>query len=201
VAFEDVPKPHHVSGCPCCTSEGEFDVLLAKPIRKISPDELTRYASKALTTVGTAEDIHYFPPRILEICATESGWWPDSPIVFGKMQMAGWKNWPEKQVSAIREYVWEAFLRLLEREESSSEIDDWICGLGKAEEDLSPYLAELERQPSKLVAYYEQNSQSLLKGRLSNSFWDEATSARQVVVNWFQSKKVMEIISGAYGTK
>jgi hypothetical protein len=200
-AFKAVPKPYHVEGCPCCTSEDEFRKLLTKPLRDITPDELSRYASKALTTVGTEEDFHYFIPRILEVCATEFGWWPEPAIVLGKMQMAGWKNWPREEVSAVRAFLWQTFLRVLEHGDDGTDVDEWICAVGRAEEDLSPYFVELERRPSKLVQFYEQNSQSLLKARLSNPFWDDAELAKEMVVKWFHSPKVVQIINETYGIK
>ena len=198
-AFKAVPKPHHVEGCPCCTSEGEFRNLLTKALREITPDELGRYASKALTTVGTEDDFHYFIPRILEVSATEFGWWPDPAIVLGTMQTANWKSWPSEQVSAVRAFLWANFLCVMEKEDCGSNIDDWICAVGRSGEDLSPYLAELERQPVKLVQFYEENSESLLKERLSNPFWDGADSAKEAVVKWFRSPNVVEIINKTYG--
>ncbi|HTD68426.1 MAG TPA: hypothetical protein VK846_18025 [Candidatus Limnocylindria bacterium] len=198
-AFKTVPKPRHVEGCPCCTSEGEFRHLLAKPLRDVSPDELGRYASKALTTVGTEDDFHYFIPRILEVSATECGWWPEPAIVLGKMQMADWQSWPSEQVSAVRAFLWVNFLRVLEQEDCGSDLDDWICAVGRGGEDLSPYLAQLERQPVKLVLLYEDNSESLLKGRLSNPFWEGAASAEEAVVKWFRSSDVVEVINKTCG--
>ena len=199
--FEAVPKPQHVDGCPCCTSDGEFRKLLTKPLRELTSDELGKYASKALTTVGTEEDFHYFVPRILEIAATDQGWWPDPAVVLGKMQTANWKSWPAEQIAAVRAFLWSTFLRVLEQEDCGSCVDDWICAAGRGEEDLSPYLAELERQPAKLVRFYERNSESLLKERLSNPFWADATKSRETIVKWFRSPRVVQIINQAYGMK
>jgi len=199
-AFKTLPKPRHVEGCPCCTSDGEFRQLVTKPLREVMPDQLSRYASKALTTVGTEQDFQYFIPRILEICATEFGWWPEPAVVTGKMEMAAWKTWPAEQISAIRMFLWEHFLHLLTLNDSGSDVDEWICAVGKTDEDLSPYLAELERHPAKLLQFYEENSRSLLKGRLSNSFWENGPKEK-VVANWFRSPGVIEIIDEKYGMK
>lgn len=198
-AFKAVVKPHHVAGCPCCTSDGEFHSLLKKPLRELAPDELGRYASKALTTVGTEEDFHYFAPRILEIAATDDGWWPEPAIIASRMQMANWSSWPAEQVAAIRALLHENFLRLLEQDDCGSRVDDWICAVGTAGEDLTPYLDELERRPEKLLRFYEQNSESLLKGRLSGPFWGDAVAARETVLKWIRSPRTVEIINQGYG--
>lgn len=151
-----------------------------------------------MTTVGTEDDFQYFAPRILEICATENGWWPEPAIVFDKMEKAGWHRWPAEQVSAIRIFVWVNFLRVLSQEDCGDAVDDWICAVAKGREDLTPYLAEVERQPAKLIQFYEQNSEALIKGHLSNPFWEDIKLA-QPVVRWFRSTQVTEIINRIYG--
>jgi hypothetical protein len=39
-AFDDVAKPRHVDGCPCCIEKKEIEVLLSTPLREIPPDAL-----------------------------------------------------------------------------------------------------------------------------------------------------------------
>ncbi len=61
------------------TSE-EVEVLLGKPLRDLSPDELSSYSSSALLTVGLPEDYLYYLPRILEISIRDDSWWPDIEV-------------------------------------------------------------------------------------------------------------------------
>src|SRR5262245_26685041 len=80
-AFLDVPRPTSVDGCPCCIGQKGISILLSKPLRELSPDDLTHYAASAFLTVGAVEDYLYFLPRILEILATQHDWWPDPEVV------------------------------------------------------------------------------------------------------------------------
>ena len=55
-AFADVPKPSGIEGCPCCIERKNTDVLLAKPLRTLAPDELSNYAASAFLTIGSSTD-------------------------------------------------------------------------------------------------------------------------------------------------
>lgn len=61
-AFAAVPRPRHIDGCPCCIDRKEVGVLLGKPLRSVTPGELSAYASSAFLTVGDAADYLYFLP-------------------------------------------------------------------------------------------------------------------------------------------
>ena len=88
-AFAAVPKPTAIDACSCCVDADEIATLLTNPLRDISPDELSVYASKVFLTVGAESDFRYFVPRIFEILATESGWWPDPEVVGRALARAG----------------------------------------------------------------------------------------------------------------
>ncbi len=75
--FSGVPKPRVIDGCSCCLDEKGIDPLLKKTLRSITPDELSEYASSVYLTVGSDKDFFYFLPRILEILAIHSRWWPN----------------------------------------------------------------------------------------------------------------------------
>ena len=51
-AFADVPKPKVIEGCPCCIEDKNIDVLLTKPLRIISAEDLGEYAFCLFNTVG-----------------------------------------------------------------------------------------------------------------------------------------------------
>src|SRR5690348_15560227 len=100
-AFRDVPRPKSVEGSSCCIDEKGISVLLSKPLRELSPDDLTHYASSVFLTVGAVEDFLYFLPRILEILATESGWWPDPEVVTRAIHTSGFHSWPNSHRRAV----------------------------------------------------------------------------------------------------
>src|SRR4051812_29634791 len=82
-AFAAVPRLRDIDGCPCCIDRKEVGVLLSKPLRSVTPEELSAYAASAFLTVGDAADYRYFLPRILEVTAADPAWWP-SPEVTGR---------------------------------------------------------------------------------------------------------------------
>src|SRR5688572_5553245 len=100
-AFADVQRPRSVEGCPCCIDRKGISILLSKPLRELSPDDLTHYAASAFLTVGAAEDYVYFLPRILEILACERDWWPDPEVVARAIHTAGFHGWSGSRREAI----------------------------------------------------------------------------------------------------
>ena len=197
-AFGDVPKPANIGGCPCCIDRKNLDPLLAKPLRSLSPDDLTKYAASALLTVGEPEDYIYFLPRILEILMIEPLWWPSVEIVARTIDSAGLREWPDTRRKAITEYFDTVLADLFARE-AGSEFNDWLCALGALGVNLGPFLTRLEANGERLIEFYEQHSQSLVRGKLANGFWDNAPAARRQVVDWFRSAETQHLIAQQYG--
>jgi hypothetical protein len=199
-AFSDVPKPQIIEGCPCCIERKGVDVLLTTPLRQITPDQLTNYASSVFNTVGCLEDFFYFIPRILEISASDPSWWPDPEVISMAIKRSGFQTWPESRKTSLIRYYNAVLDHLLAVDDSGWEMDSWICALGRLFNDVSPFLSRLADNSSKIVEYYEVNSQCLIKGKLTNSFWDEnATEAQDQVIKWFNSEPVRTAINSHYG--
>jgi len=198
-AFSDVTRPPSIKGCPCCLTEKQICILLAKPLRVLSPDELTNYAESVLLTVGAIEDFIYFLPRILEILVTDSDWWPNPEVVLRRMKEAGFQEWPAGRKLSVLSCFKEIISELLSREGDGYELDSWICALGNLQTDLGSYLQKIVANPPRLIEYYEVNSQPLTFGRLNNSFWNEAIAAEKTVVEWFKSAEIVGLINQQYG--
>ena len=98
-SFGGIPKPHHIDGCPCCINRKEIGTLLGKSLRAITPPELAPYASSAFLTVGDVMDYMYFLPKILEITATDSSWWPDPEVTGRAIRSANPDAWTAAQRS------------------------------------------------------------------------------------------------------
>lgn len=197
-AFKDIPKPQYVDGCACCIDEKGISVLLAKPLRQLSPDDLTHYAASVFLTVGSAVDFFYFLPRILEIEALEYGWWPDPEVVSSALRNSGFHSWPSNKSKAVANYFEAKIAELLKKEDAGSEMDSWICALGRLGINLNPFLEKIAANYSRLIEYYEVNSDQLGGGKLSNGFWDDAPNERRQVVEWFHSAEIQKAIELAY---
>jgi len=78
-------------------------------------------------------------------------------------------------------------------------VDGWICAIARMGLEVLPFLEQIETSPSQLLSYYESNSQSLIKDRLGNAFWDREDPGFVAVLAWFKSPRVTKIIRDAYG--
>jgi len=187
------PTPAAVEGCPCCTTEEELRVLVETPLRELTADQLGWYGSKALTTVGNAEDFRYFWPRLVELAA-RGDLRADREVVFSKSRRAGWRSWPVEEQTATEHFAAVLLEDFSETEYDEWELDSWVCALGRLLEDLPPWLAPLLRDTpaaaSNLAGLYSLNEPKLARGRLANPFWRDEPEAAAAVAAWLRSDEV-----------
>ncbi len=96
------PRPGRVAGCPCCVSAEDQARLHRAPLRELVAEDVQRYASKALTTWGTEDDLRHYLPRLLELV------WelPVAPeILLGKLAYAEWDRWPSDERDALHAWL------------------------------------------------------------------------------------------------
>jgi hypothetical protein len=197
-AFSKVPKPREIGGCQCCISKEEIGVLLSKPLRALTGTELSSYSESAFLTVGKEADYLYFLPRILEMeCLGDSGW-PDLEMIGRAIGETHPEGWPKDRKDALMG-VLHAAIREAIGEADGSRIDQWICAIARMRLDPMPFLKQVEASPRALVSFYECNSQPLIQRRLGNAFWDSKTTEHEVVLAWFKSPAVSEMIMRSYG--
>jgi len=199
LAFGDVPKPRTIEGCPCCIEKKNIGTLLSKPLRELSPGDLSSYASSAFLTVGEVADYLYFLPRIIKISCTESGWWPDVPVTGSAVSETHPADWPSLRRDALCDVLHAVVQETARISDAGWIIDDWICAIAKMGLPVGPFLGQMESHPALVLSFYERNSQSMMKQRLSNSFWDRTDPGYDEVLAWFESPKVSQIIMEAYG--
>jgi len=197
-AFATTPRPRKIDGCPCCFTDEEIAVVLGKDLREIAPDEIASYASSAFLTVGAKGDYLYFLPRILEITATEVGWWPDAAVTGRAIRDAEPDSWSDAQRGTLKQYL-EAVIESSIASERYHDLDDWMCAIGRMEFDVQPYLRQIEKSPAAVLDYFEHNAETLHQGRLLNPFWEPPNEAHDAVVNWFFSPEIAKIPYDAYG--
>jgi hypothetical protein len=197
VAFEAVPRPRHIDGCPCCIGEKNIDKLLESELADISPKDMSPYAASAFLTVGGVADYLYFLPRILDISATDEFWWPDPEVTARAISSSGIEQWSTKQLDALADYLESMIATAIERGEYHK-IDGWMCAIARMGLSVHPYLAMIEAAPQAVLGYFDDNATCLPKGRLCNPFWDLPCEEHDVIVNWFHSQEVRQIVFDAY---
>lgn len=142
-AFGDVPRPQRVEGCPHCVgSDGDLP-LVSRPLRELTPQDLSRYAFKAISTWGTEADFQYFAPRVLHLTATGAMPWPGFENVCGKLDQAGLRTWAQRP--AVEEFLRAFWTATLHQFPASPPISEVMEGVTRVALDISPYLAEWER--------------------------------------------------------
>jgi hypothetical protein len=202
-AFSSEPNPSAIDGCRCnvCISDENVSVLISKTLRTLTPDELAHYAESVFLTIGSEDDFKYFLPRILEILATEDGWWPSPEVVGRAIANVGWNHFTAAQQNSLHLFFNEALANLICDELDGWEIDKWVCGIGRSMPDLQPYLNLIEKNPPALIAFYERNSEALNKGYLGNCFWKNEDPNEKPLLDWFQSDRIKNLINVTYGLK
>jgi hypothetical protein len=192
-AFQDVPRPHHVEGCPCCIDTKRIPQLLATPLRQIPPDALASYASSGLLTVGDVSDYLYFLPRILEISASDDAWWPDIEVTARAIRSTELKSWPAKRSESLTSF----FQAVIENAIASGDyfrLDGWLCAMARMDLDVRPCLSRIETKPGAVLEYFEDNAKCLRNDKLCNPFWELPNEGHDAIVQWFTSEAIRKIV-------
>ena len=176
------PPPRVIEGCPCCIGSRKVDVLLTKPLRMLTTDDLARYGSGAFLTVGGVNDFRYLLPRLFELSACDPGWYPSPEVIVGKLALAEWEAWRKADRIAVTNFLAAWFDRLAagwaEDEDYLGDIDPLLCGLARAGEDIAPYMDRL-RRPENVIGL-TQLRETWDEDR-ATAFWDIAPGAWQQV--------------------
>ncbi len=196
--FTDYPIAQKIDGCPCCASDEDKSNLHRKPLRGLMTDDLSRYAFKALTTWGTENDFKHFLPRLLELVteADSIAHEIDVEVLFGKLHYADWKDWPEQERAAVRHYLMALWLFVLSIPMEAVAIDEYLCAIGQAEDDLSSYLDAWQNLKTDMainhLIEFVASKNSLYKGRLTNAFWQGRREQMSQVVGWLRHNGLVD---------
>lgn len=93
--FQNYRLKTSINACPHCVADSDHAKLHPKRLRDLTDSDLEKYAFKALTTWGDADDFRHFLPRLFELEAL----YPqrivglvDPEILFGKLAYAQWDS-------------------------------------------------------------------------------------------------------------
>jgi hypothetical protein len=196
-AFAAFP-PKEIFGCYHCLDQPQRDLLLQKPLRELTNDDLSQYAFDLFSTVGGIEDFRYFLPRIFDLSSSDISCGPAPPeLVVGALSRAEWNDWPAREREAIA-----AFLRTwLDRWASErlidirwGEIDALLCGVARAGLDVTPYLRRL-LAPENLLGLRELHAldgEAAARGAEPENFWEDAPENWRRLTDFLTSAEVRE---------
>jgi hypothetical protein len=198
--FGDYPLRPVVQGCDHCVFPEDNDLIHSLALKRLGARELSKFSYKALTTWGDADDLRHFLPRLLELVTTdETVGGIDTPILFGKLRYAGWRQWPEKEQEALLRFFetyWPCMLAeypvRLEDGESA------LAGIANAVDDIRPFLAGWLKQEGAppvlhLARFVVENSANVKRrGVLRDAFWEDCGEQVSQVIGWMKSRELAD---------
>jgi hypothetical protein len=183
-----------VDGCSHCVSDTDELRLHSAPLRELRCEDLERFAFKAMTTWGSADDFRHFLPRLFELVAQASDCRTDVEVVIGKLNYGEWHHWPTEEQAAVRSFLRAMWLDVLGRFPHPLDADTCLCAIGQAEDDLSWYLAAWKIADSESAAchfamFIDQNAPGRQitphhPWKLRNAFWADRSSQARQVMDW-----------------
>jgi hypothetical protein len=192
--FSRYPLPPHVDGCPHCVSDSDHALLYSKDLRDLGPDELKRYAFKAMSTWGGTDDFRHFLPRIFELISFAGDSLPIDPeILFGKLAYGRWETWPSDERGAITTFFEILWSKVLDHFPHTVSAEDCLCSIAQAADDMTRYLsrwriAESPAHAKHFAEFVEDNPEwSPRHGwSLNGTYWRGRPAQARQVVDWLR---------------
>ncbi len=200
-AFADAKRPPRIH-CSPVKDERDYHAITHIPLGQLTAEQVASYAFSVFYTVGGLEDFEYVFPRLIEL-ATEDFTSLEREVLFKKPTLAGWPNWRKDRQKAFQDYL-DAMVAAfgVRRWPDEDELDSWICSLSFCLDDLDARLDVLlsgsEAANHNLILFHQANSEALVKGRLSNSFWERTDDVHSQIVRWFERDDVARRIAELY---
>ena len=202
------PTPRVIAGCPCCLDTRKTDILLSKPLRELSESDLARYGAGVFYTVGGVQDFRYLLPPMLELVARNPGCYPSAEIVVGKLKLSGWTTWRPAERQALMTFLDAWFDQVLaETRDTLAEPDAWgndsaevealLCGLARAEGDISPWLERLLLP--EWIAVLRNFAHSSVKTKadgpvMASGFWEDCPDQAREVLAFLDRAEVRALL-------
>jgi hypothetical protein len=202
--FAGYPLARHVVGCPCCVDLKDNRDLHAAPLRELTAGRLEHFAFDAFLTWGTEADFKHFLPRLLELTTGgRSIGHTDLEVTYAKLTYADWNNWPDTERKAVDDFLRANWLLTLSVFPPAHENTDAVlCALGRAVDDLTPYLRLWEHGNATALRHLAdmlcEQGMALSKGRLRNGFWHDRHDQMRQVLDWLRSPTLAKRVEDTY---
>ena len=183
-----------LEACTCgCVTPDDHAQLHSRPLRELAADDIERYAHKAMTTWGDADDFRHFLPRILELVTGDPGDELCNEIALSKLMYAEWWNWPQRERDAVESVLWERWRVGLTLTPSEFDVDTWLCSIRLAGVDTARHVglwrvSTTETALDHLAEFLSFNDKLMTRGTLTNAFYfDEGASVAQPLREWLDT--------------
>jgi hypothetical protein len=198
-------RPARVEGCPHCVGPDEDRRLLDRPLRSLPPEDLARYAAKALNTWGGVEEFRYFVPRLLECAAADAFGYPDPEIVFGKLVSAEWTTWAADERAAVEAFLKAWWAEALEGHPVRPGISTRLSSLATTGVALNPFLDDWGRlATSAAIRHLHEFVIDDVEWRPDPRlilFWDRHGPGYRQVIAWLTDGRLVAAVEAAFGAE
>jgi hypothetical protein len=207
VAFARRDGPKAIDYCSHCVAPSFVEQLLAPgPLRAIPVRPLRSYTLDVLGTAGSVSDFRYFLPRILHVAVTDGfDAYPDLDHIMGRIRLADWHSWPEREQQAVTGFVDALWNSTLTRFPTTPDTEEVLRAIAAIEDDLSPYLRSWEAAltrlagASHLLAFVRDHF-----GRAGREYWltvpDWPENAATTVKAWLGGPQLVLTVTAAAET-
>ncbi len=196
-AFSHYPLRPVIEGCTCgCIKENDHKKLHSKPLRELMPDQLMRFAFKALTTWGDVPDLKHFLPRIFELLIFDRGWVVDGWVISSRLNRAEWQSWPKSERTAVENIFPAWWDYVLSTEPELFRAEECLCSIATAVGDISPYLETWKQSDAipalqHLACFVILSANPLYQDKDKSLFiWPPGT--RQQMVDWLFNMRIVD---------
>lgn len=205
-AFAAYPRPTSLDASPLRDADEILKTLTSAPLRDLTDEQIGPYAGWALTTVGSVRDYKHFLPRILEQAVGDQGWFGVEPTgIAMKLDMAGWRRWPEVEQAAVSDVFSAAWVQAREMHPDEERAEGWLCGMAALGLDMARPLTEWLSSPS--INALLQLASCLHRGAVfqenddKSLWWKYAgKEIRGTIVAWLLNDTVIHaLVNGARG--
>ena len=201
-AFAAAPRPTAIDACPCCIRAEEIAVLLNTPRRLLQADDLAGYGVNVMNTVGGAEDLRYFAPRLLELALAPDGMtWPDMELLFIKLGRANWWSWPEATI--LRELMDALWTDVFTHHPSWAGTGEVLCSLGSAQASIAHRLHDWSalHTPAAIANLHEfLTTETQIKDKRlvpCNAYWDTTGTTYTELSTWLNDGPALTAVEAA----
>lgn len=144
-----------------------------------------------MTTWGDADSFRHYLPRILELIDDDPP--VDREIILGKLRIAEWRTWPAPEQSAVSDYLFMIWRRLINSPDSN--VEEYLCGFVCAGVEMDNFLtAWTDCRCSPGYRYLAEFACSPFK----NAFWNQGHREQAVIDEWLLSEDTLMSLNGIF---
>lgn len=200
--FEPYSMSDPFDYCDHCIGPDDVARLQATPLKDLTHDDLWMVATNIMATIGEAQDLKYFLPRIIEGAVEGAAY--DVEVVFGATDRAGFAMWRSDERDSIGRYVHaQAAANLMTEPFNASgvwEMSTLLCSASMLRLPLATLLdgwAEDTRPLARrhLLEYVRRDVAISDALRLANPWWTRATEAE--VATWLRTPQTRAALDSA----